>query len=326
MDANECKKSKMKQIITYLKLVRAGNLLIIAATLYVLRIFIFDTYLSFCHYKPLIGNGLFLALVLAMILIAAAGYVINDYFDQSIDGINKPEKQIVGTLVPAKQAQNLFYALSGIGILIFVIASWKVSSINLVIIPIITAMMLWYYSFKYKRLFLWGNIVVAFLSAFIIVVYWLFEFFAMKHHAIAMVDCNKVFTTITQISFIYFGFAFIVSLIREIVKDVVDIEGDRSHSRKTLPIVLGVSKTKRVIFSLIAFFFASVTFLQIKLYLSDSVWIVIYSIVMISVPIIYVFAKLLKAESKEDFSFISTLLKVIMVLGILFLIVYSYTI
>lgn len=315
----------MKQIITYLKLVRVGNLLIIAATLYVLRIFIFDTYLSYCNNKPMIGNGLFFALVLAMMLIAAAGYIINDYFDQSIDGINKPEKQIVGTLVPSKHAQNLFYVLSGIGIFIFMIAAWKVSSINLAIIPAITAMMLWYYSFKYKRLFLWGNIVVAFLSAFIIIVYWLFEFFAMKHNALALVDCNRTFQTITQITFIYFGFAFIVSLIREIIKDVVDIEGDSSHARKTLPIVLGISKTKRILFALLSLFLASVFFLQIKLYLADSVWIVIYSIVMISIPIIYVFTKLLKAESKDDFSFISTLLKVIMVLGILFLIVFRYT-
>lgn len=315
----------MKQIITYLKLVRAGNLLIIAATLYVLRIFIFDTYLSYCNYKPMIGNGMFFALVLAMMLIAAAGYIINDYFDQSIDGINKPEKQIVGTLVPSKYAQNLFYVLSGIGIFIFMIAAWKVSSINLAIIPAITAMMLWYYSFKYKRLFLWGNIVVAFLSAFIIIVYWLFEFFAMKHNALALVDCNRIFQTITKITFIYFGFAFIVSLIREIIKDVVDIEGDSSHARKTLPIVLGISKTKKILFALLSIFLASVVFLQIKLYLADSVWIVIYSIVMISIPIIYVFTKLLKAESKDDFSFISTLLKVIMVLGILFLIVFRYT-
>lgn len=320
------KNIKMKQIITYFKLVRAGNLLIIAATLYVMRIFIFDTYLSYCNYKPMIGNGLFFALVVAMMLIAAAGYIINDYFDQSIDGINKPEKQIVGTLVPSKHAQNLFYVLSGIGFLIFTIAAWKVSSINLAIIPVITVMMLWYYSFKYKRLFLWGNIVVAFLSAFIIIVYWLFEFFAMKHNAVALVDCNRTFRIITQISFIYFGFAFIVSLIREIIKDIVDIEGDRSHARKTLPIVLGTPKTKRILFALLSLFFVSVLFLQIKLYLADSVWIVIYSVVMISFPIIYVFAKLLKAKLKEEFNFISTLLKVIMILGILFLIVYRYTI
>lgn len=316
----------MKQIITYLKLVRVGNLLIIAATLYVLRIFIFDTYLSYCNYKPMIGNGLFFALVLAMMLIAAAGYIINDYFDQSIDGINKPEKQIVGTLVPSKYAQNLFYVLSGIGIFIFMIAAWKVSSINLAIIPAITAMMLWYYSFKYKRLFLWGNIVVSFLSALIIIVYWLFEFFAMKHNVVALVDCNRTFQTITKISFIYFGFAFIVSLIREIVKDIVDIEGDSKHDRKTLPIVLGISKTKRILFVLLSLFFISVVFLQIKLYFADAIWTVIYSIVMISFPIIYIFAKLFQAKSKEEFNFISTLLKLIMLLGILFLIVYRYTI
>ena len=127
-------------------------------------------------------------------------------------------------------------------------------------------------------------------------------------------------------TYFYFGFAFMVSLIREIVKDVIDIEGDNLYFRKTLPIVLGIPKTKRILFALLSFFLASVVFLQIKFYLADSVWIVIYSVVMISIPIIYVFAKLLKAKSKEDFSFISTLLKVIMVLGILFLIVYRYTI
>ncbi len=316
----------MKQILTYLKLARVGNLLIIVATLYVFRIFVFADFLSYCHYKPLIGNGLFFALTMAIVLIAAAGYIINDYFDQSIDGINKPNKQIVGTLVPAKQAQNLFYALSGIGILIFVVAAWKVSSLNLAVIPIITTMMLWYYSFKYKRIFLWGNIVVAFLSAFVIIVYWLFEFFAMKHDAFALVDCNKAFKIITLISFIYFAFAFIVSLIREIVKDVVDMEGDRSHNRKTMPIVLGIQKTKRILYTLGIVFFAFISYIQIRLYFSDFIWEVIYSVAMINIPLIYIYAKLVKAESKDDFSFISTFFKVLMVLGILFLIVFRYSI
>lgn len=316
----------MKQIINYLKLARVGNLLIIVATLYILRIFVYDAFLSFCNYKPLIGNVLFFAITMAIVFIAAAGYIINDYFDQSIDGINKPEKQIVGTLVPAKHAQNLFYILSGIGILIFMIAAWKVSSINLALIPLITAMMLWYYSFKYKRIFLWGNIVVAFLSAFVIIVYWLFEFFAMKHHAFAMVDCNKSFKMITQISFIYFAFAFIVSLIREIVKDVEDIDGDRSHNRKTMPIVLGIPKTKWILYALIGVFFILVGYLQYKLYLSDFVWITVYSLVMITAPMLYVLAKISNANSKEDFSFISTMLKVIMILGVLFLIVFRYSI
>lgn len=316
----------MKNLVTYLKLFRVQNLAIIAATLYVIRIFVYKPYYEMCGYLPFISNGFFLMLVFAVVLMAAAGYVINDYFDQAIDGINKPEKQIVGTLIQPKNAQNLFYILAGISSVFGIIVAWKSGFINLAFIFFVTAMMLWYYSFKYKRIFLWGNIVVAFLSGFVIITYWLFEFFAMKHSIYGFVDCQKTFISITNISFIYFAFAFLISLIREIVKDIQDMEGDKLVNRQTLPIRLGIPKTKQVLMALIVVFLLFASSIQYLIFSANKMWLSVYSFVMISIPLIYALTKLISAKEKEDYKFLSGLLKIIMLLGIVLLVLHRYII
>lgn len=314
----------MKNIINYLKLLRVQNLLIVTVTLYVFRIFVFAPYYDICGYFPFINNFYFLLLVLATVLMTAAGYIINDYFDQTIDGINKPEKQIVGTIIKPKYAQNLFYIFSAISFIIGVILAWRAGFLNLAMIPLITAMMLWFYSFKYKRIFLWGNIVVAFLSGFVIISYWLFEFFAMKNSVYGFIDCQKHFNLITNICFIYFAFAFLISLIREIVKDIQDIEGDKEAKRQTLPIRLGVEKTKKVLYVLMVVFFILVSVIQYIIFKAGNTWLPVYGFVMISAPIIYVLVKLISAKEKEDFKFLSGALKIIMLLGIIVLVIHRY--
>ncbi len=314
----------MKKIMNYAKLMRIQNLFIVVVALYVIRIFVFAPYFDICGYLPFINNFYFLLLVLATVLMTAAGYIINDYFDQTIDGINKPEKQIVGTIIKPKNAQNLFYIFSAISFLIGIVLAWKVGFLNLATIPLITAVMLWYYSFKYKRIFLWGNIVVAFLSGFVIIGYWLFEFFAMKNSVYGFIDCQKHFNLITNICFIYFAFAFLISLIREIVKDMQDVEGDKEAKRQTLPIRLGINKTKKVLYCLIAVFLFFVSVIQYIIYAAGNAWLSIYGFVMISAPVIYVLVKLISAKEKEDFKFLSGALKIIMLLGIILLIIHRY--
>lgn len=316
----------MKNLVTYLKLLRVQNLGIIVATLYVIRIFVYKPYFEVCGYLPFISDVFFLMLVFAVVLMAAAGYVINDYFDQTIDGINKPEKQIVGTLIQPKNAQNLFYILAGLSSVLGIIIAWKSGFLNLAFIFFITATMLWYYSYKYKRIFLWGNIVVAFFSGFVIITYWLFEFFAMKHSVYGFVDCQMTFKSITNISIIYFTFAFLISLIREIVKDVQDIEGDKLANRQTLPIRLGIPKTKQVLMALIVVFLLFASWIQYLIFLADKMWLSVYSFVMISIPLIYALTKLISAKEKDDYKFLSGLLKIIMLLGIVLLVIHRYII
>ncbi len=310
--------------MNYLKLLRIQNLIIVVVTLYVFRIFVFAPYYDMCGYLPFLNDFYFLLLVFAIVLMTAGGYVINDYFDQTIDGINKPEKQIVGTIIKPKNAQNLFYILSALSFFIGAVLAWKVGFLNLATIPLITAIMLWYYSFKYKRIFLWGNLVVAFLSGFVIISYWLFEFFAMKNSIYGFIDCQKNFSFITKISFIYFAFAFLISLIREIVKDVEDIEGDKVANRQTLPIKLGIDKTKSVLYALLGVFLIFVLTIQVLIYIAGNEWLATYGFVMITAPIIYVLVKLFVAKTKEDFKFLSGVLKFTMLMGIILLIIHRY--
>ena len=314
----------MKKIFAILKLTRVLNLTIVALTLYIFRWYVFEPALRNCFRVSFISDLNFYLLTIAAVLTTAAGYIINDYFDQTIDGINKPEKQIVGTIIKPKFAQTLFYIFSAISIILGTFVAYKIGSINLAAIPIIAIFMLWYYSFKYKRTFLWGNIVISFLSGFLIVSLWLFEFFGMRNSIHGFVHCKKFFNEATNIVFIYFIFAFLISLIREIVKDMEDVEGDKVAKRQTLPIKLGMEKTKKVLYVLVSLFIAYSAYIQYVLVQINKTWVSIYSVVIITLPVIYVISRLYKADDKQDYTFISGALKIVMGLGLIMILIYGF--
>ena len=233
----------MKKIVAFFKLVRWPNLLITALTMCLV-------------YHCIMGLSSTLAftlLVISMVLIQAGGYVINDIFDMEIDAINKPEKQIVGKIFTERQS-NLFYiALTIIGLGCGLAASLMANSRNFITIfssLILLACFLYSYSSRYKKTLIVGNLIVSLSVAFAVFLPWLFQILSMLGDREMLLENQEWMHVTLHIVLIYTAFAFLLTLIREIVKDMEDMKGDgRSHCR-TIPIVWGMNAAQIIVIAL----------------------------------------------------------------------------
>ncbi len=303
----------MKKISIYLKLFRLQNLLIIALTMYLVRFCIINPILQLEDISLQLNELDFFLLVLSIIFVSGAGYAINDYFDIRIDRINNPDKLILGKYIPRQKAILLHTVFSAIAIIIGFYVAYKTRYVFLGFINVILSVTLWLYSIRYKRSFLSGNLLVALLSASVIFIVWLFEFYALKSK-IGNVFC---FENIKILVLLYTFFAFIISLAREIVKDIEDIKGDAKVGCKTLPVVLGIKNTKIIVTILTISSFLLLLFVQIKCFQSGYKLLFWYFLIVIQIPFIYLVYKIYKAGKKQDYSFLSNLYKIIMLAGIL---------
>lgn len=276
----------VQNILTFFSLVRWLNLLIIVFTQYMARIFLVG---PAAEWKSYLVDPHQAAISLATLLIAAAGYIINDYFDVKIDLINKPESVIIGRKIPRRTAILTHQTLNGIAIFIGLFLGWKVLVINILAVGL-----LWYYASFYKKKAFIGNFLVAGLtgaSLIVISVYY---------------KQNELFINI------YAMFAFSISLIREIIKDIEDIRGDKAHGCTTLPILWGIRKTKKLLYVFIAFFVFIVFIMAI--YLQNPKLMVVF--IVPGLLLVYLTYALVKADRKAHFARLSGLCKWIMIIGI----------
>ncbi|MET3541018.1 4-hydroxybenzoate polyprenyltransferase [Pontibacter aydingkolensis] len=229
---------------------------------------------------------------MSTVLIAAAGYIINDYYDVKIDAINKPGRLLIGRKIRRRRAMFAHLILSFIGVAGGLWLSVPVGLINLGAV-----LLLWGYSARLKKMLLIGNVVISLLSASMLLV--------------VAVYAN----TLNNITIGYALFALIISLIREIIKDMEDVKGDASFDCRTLPIVAGLRNTKLVLYPLIAIFqaFLIVVILHSRTPLLHDV----YMAILVLAPSIWLLLKLIRADRRRDFTFLSNLNKLIMLTGIL---------
>jgi 4-hydroxybenzoate polyprenyltransferase len=295
----------MKLLIAFFRLIRWPNLLFIILT---------QLLFYYCVYQPLfpVGQPRRLAwLIAASVFIAAAGYIINDYFDLNIDQINKPEKNVFVRLIHRRWAiiWHFLLSLAGIVCTAFGVGLHKW---YLVLANIFCVALLWFYSTSFKRQVLIGNVVIGLLTAWTVLI--LFFGFTAPGNAFRAnsFDTIKFF----RIAFLYAGFAFISTLIREAIKDMEDLEGDARLGCRTLPIVAGTRTTRIYVAVWIVVLTAALFILQ--LYILQFRWwfAVLYSIILVILPLIYLFVKLFRANSRADFSALSRLSKLIMFSGI----------
>jgi 4-hydroxybenzoate polyprenyltransferase len=267
-----------------LKLIRWNNLLIVAVSQYSAAYFLIKP----MNLRALLMDPKMLLLCLGTVLITAAGYVINDYYDIKIDYINKPERVVVGRFLKRRPIIILHATLNTLGVLAGVLVSWQIGVINFLVIGL-----LWLYSNQLKRLPLLGNLTVALLTGLsVFVVYVLYR--------------ESIFLFAT-----YAFFAFFISLIREIIKDMEDIEGDKKFGCKTLPIAIGIRKSKLVIYLISVIFLLVVAVL---LQQEPKFWWVFSGLVLM---LGWLCKQLFKADKSIDFANLSTLSKQIMILGLI---------
>lgn len=277
-----------------------------------------DTLLGFGGIIPAFSNLGFALLVISTVLVAAGGYVVNDYLDTDIDAVNKSDKVIVGNTISKKAAWNSYVALNLIGLLAAALPAWEIGNVNYVLIQVVSGALLWFYSYSYKRQLLIGNLVVSCLSAIIVLLPFYYE---------AMAE-EKVYGTIFVNFFyakVYFAFAFLTTFSREIIKDLEDMEGDKTANCRTFPIVAGIvpAKIMAIVFTLIVM--AAVGYIQYLQYETLDYISMIYFLVAVQLPSLWLVIKTARAKEKRDFHFASTLSKVVMVGGILSMLVFKFT-
>ncbi|HYG39121.1 MAG TPA: geranylgeranylglycerol-phosphate geranylgeranyltransferase [Cytophagales bacterium] len=275
------------QTLRFLRLIRYPNLLIIVFSQYFVAIFLIGPSSEYLYY---LKNIYLFLLSLSTVSIASAGYIINDYYDIKIDIINKPRRVVVGKFLKRRQAMILHSILNFIGIGLGLILGLKIG-----VIVTFCAFWLWLYSNQLKRLPFVGNLSVAILTGLSISIV---GFFFGRN----MLLVN-----------FYALFAFFISLIREIIKDMEDMRGDQEFDCKTLPIVWGIRKVKIFIYSIMVFF-ASVIFLISGAINNTSLY---YYFIGMMVPYIFLIYKLNQADKRRDFKFLSNLCKGIMLAGVL---------
>lgn len=307
-------------MITYLRLVRLPNLLIIILASYLLRCFIIEPYYSDFGIVLQMKEIDFLILVMSIILISAGGYIINDYYDIGIDRINKPKKMVLTINVSGKRAIILYVILCGLGVILGFYSANKAGYLLLGLVHIFTAICLLIYSVTLKRRLIIGNLFISLLSAIVIPVIWLFEYFTLKTNTKTYFESFDLIFVINLFVLGYALFAFLVSLIREIIKDVEDIEGDRKYGCLTFVIKYGVKKTKNIIIFVLILSVSILLYVQYVIFLNDYFFTFLY---FISIQILFVIMifKVYVAKEKRNYKFLSNLSKLIMIIGTLSMLV-----
>lgn len=269
----------------------------------------------YCVYLPLYKTSLSTQLVwimLSSVFIAAAGYIINDYFDLNIDRINKPGKNVIDTVINRRWAIIWHLALSMAGIITTAIAVSR-AKWYLILANIGCVMLLWLYSTSFKRRLLIGNVVISLLTSWTV----LFLFYAQVPLSAAFNNTDPMAVKFFRITFLYAGFAFISSIIREAIKDAEDRKGDEQYGCTTLPIFAGIRATKIYITVWIIVLLAALIILQ--LYILQFRWYiaVLYSFLLVILPLFYLLQQLFRAHTQKEFGRLSSLTKWIMLTGIL---------
>jgi len=297
----------MKLIFAFFRLIRWPNLVFIALTqsLFYYCIIVPSLPLSYAtqpyHFTPLS----FFLLMLASVFIAAAGYIINDYFDINIDQVNKPDKMIVEKIIKRRWAILFHWIITTLGLLISLYVSFKTSFI-VIIANVLCTLLLWFYSTTFKKKLLSGNIIISMLTAWTVLVLY---FAAM----------NRIF----KFAVLYAGFAFIISLIREVVKDIEDMEGDAKYNCKTMPIVWGVPSSK-VFAGVWLVVLIGVLFIILFYALQLGWWLItLYCFLMVILPLIWILRKLYVAQNTPQYHRVSSIIKLVMLSGILSMLLFK---
>ncbi len=301
-------------MIHFLKLIRIKNLAIVTVTQLLMRYAVIEPILLMNGFELQFPTLDFFWLVFATVALTAAGYTINDYFDTKTDMVNRPDSIIVGKHIKRQNAMTLHVILNIIGVFAGFYISIKMGLYQLGFIFVLISGILWYYSTTYKRQFLIGNILVAFLTAMVPIVVVLYEIPMLNSTYREFLLANKMdFTNIFAWIFGFSFFAFMTTLIREIIKDIEDFEGDTAFGRNTLPIVWGVKMSKIVLFTLILITIVSIAYVY-WVFLSGIATTIYFSL-LLSV-FLFLIIRIYKAKSKENYHLASNVMKIIMLFGI----------
>ncbi len=310
----------MKKITAFLKLIRTTNLLVMVLTMFLMRYCVIKPFMVFSDLSLQLSRKDFILLVLAVVFVAAAGYVINDYYDLKSDKVNRPEKVIIGNVFSLNWAIYFNFVLNVIGIVFGLWLAMDIGDWNYSFIFIFTSGLLWFYSSSYKAIPLLGNFIISGLVALVPVLVVIFEMILFSQNyktELAAGDINYL-----PILYFVLGFgifAFWINFIREIVKDIEDIPGDKVAGKKTFPVAMGEKAAKILALAMSLLMIGGFGFIY-WVYLKN--WMtLVYLGLFLTLPLLFLGYKLWISTEKKDFYFVQTGLKVLMLTGLLYALV-----
>lgn len=291
----------------FFKLIRYQNLLMLA-----LMQLLF--HYGFLEQQPglvlALSDFQYILLVLATVSIAAGGFVINNIMDQETDRINKPENVVVGKSISEAMAYNIYIGCNIIGVGIGFYLSNLIGKAGFSALFIVIAATLYLYATSLKQSLLIGNLIVALLLSVSVIIVGIFDLYPMIN------ETNQPqMSVLFRILLDYAVFAFMINFIREIVKDIEDMDGDYNTGMSTLPIVLGKARTAKVAFAL-AFIPIAGLLYYINQNLLGLQYVLFYLLLFVIGPLFYFLIKIWGAKSKAEFHHLSTVLKCILLFGI----------
>lgn len=301
-------------MISLFNLIRYKNLLMVLLTMVLTKYALVECFLIDTNFS----DTNFVVLTLAVLLITSGGYIINDLYDIQSDRINKPSKMYIPYSISKKSAWTLYILMTTSGLLLGMGVSYY-KEINYVsIFFVVPALLLFIYSASFKKLPLIGNLLIAFLVALPI-----FLVFKFEEVSIVTKDSHRN-SSLSKIVILYMLFAFLTTFIREIVKDLQDFKGDFAAKLKTMPILLGVKMSKNIVLFLAFLLIFSFVLLFVQ-FLNSQAYYLLFSLVIVSSLSIYFVYKIHDATTNKEFHYLSSLMKVVMLTGILSMSLFKFT-
>ncbi|WP_236002881.1 geranylgeranylglycerol-phosphate geranylgeranyltransferase [Luteirhabdus pelagi] len=301
-------------MMAYLRIIRPFNLLLIIIVQLLLKYSLFLPYGA----KTALSNIDFAALVLATICIAAGGYIINDLYDVTVDRINKPKKMLLGKYINEKQANTYYIVLTSFGVLLGFYVSNGIGKPMFAAIFIMMAGLLYLYASYLKGMLLVGNLLVSVLVAMSLLIVPIFDLLPNNTETTIAIH-GGLFSITAQYAF----FAFLLTFIREIVKDTIDINGDKAAGHTSLAIAMGRDRAITIATGLLVVAtLATAYYVYLRFYQSQPA--VLYFVLLVIGPMIWGCIKGFQAESVKEYAFLSMLLKIIMLTGMCSLLLYPF--
>ena len=304
-----------------MRLVRWSNLLFLAILVYVMHFWVAVPILDAAGFGNQLPGYVLVLLGIGLVCIAAGGNVINDYFDVKIDRINRPDEVVVTRSVSKPAAMRLSMVLSGTGIVCGLVAAWMLKSMTIGILGLIVPGLLWFYSSSYKRMFMVGNLIVALMAGMTPVLIALANVAQLRLRFAEILP----YTTLVHDLYAWLGgfglFAFMLSWIREIVKDMEDVMGDRELECHTMPVVWGEIPTKIFVTVLTVLTLGLVGWLWYAVLPFDRSWTSLstrYIVLGIVIPMLCSLWLLWSAKIPSEYKTCQQVIKFAMLLGTLY--------
>ena len=286
-------------IIHWFTLIRWKNIVMLLCTILLFR---YAVIIPLAKNNLVLSNPFFYLLLLVVLLVAAAGYMINDVYDRAIDAVNNPARVLIGkSHALIKHIFLVYYLLNFLASILAFVVCWKLQKLNVFMMVLSCIVFLWLYAIRLKKMLLIGNLVISLLAALSIIIIGIFE--------------QEI--KIILASYILGAFAFLTTLLREYIKDVEDIDGDRRFGVTSLPIVMGVKRSKYYGFLVLLSIVSSLVFIAQILITKHLIWLACSIILLLILPYILIAFLLWKATVKKDYSRLSFFSKVLMLLGLL---------